>query len=87
MTTDKEMINCKSIEASVDTVGEWDGDEQTACDNINRIRCALYKASPDTITEADLAQLFGMAWDTWGSDENLLSITDDQIRDYVQRVV
>ncbi|MCK5611958.1 hypothetical protein KAR91_59360 [Candidatus Pacearchaeota archaeon] len=85
--TNKEMFNMNSVRATLDSVGEWDGQEQTAADNFNRLQDALYEAAPDEYNDDQLHQLMKSAWDHWGSDEDLLNITEEQIAEYVERYV
>lgn len=85
--TNKEMFNMASVRATSDSVGEWDGEEQTAADNINRIQDAIYEAASDETTEDKLHDLMKFAWDRWGSREDLLTVTDDQIKSFVDRYV
>ena len=85
--TNKEMFNLASVKATLDSVGEWDGEEQTAADNINRIQDALYEAAPDDYNDDDLHPLMKIVWDYWGSREDLLTITDEQINEFVERYV
>lgn len=81
--TNKEMFNMNAVRATNDNVGEWDGQEQLAADNLNRIQDALYEAAPDEYNDDQLHELMKSAWDVWGSEEKLLTITDDQIESYV----
>lgn len=76
-----------SVKATSDSVGEWDGQEKLAANNFNRIQNALYSAAPDHYDDDQLYELMKHAWDVWGSDENLLTITDEQINEYVERYV
>lgn len=79
------MINTNIINSTIDTIGDWNGNEQIACNNINRIRWAIYNAAPDSITENKLTEWFKIVWDQLGSDEGLLSITDSQIEEYIKK--
>ncbi len=76
-----------SVGATIDSVGEWDGEEQKAADNINRIQDALYEAALDETTEDQLQDIMKYIWDYWGSREDLITITDEQIREFVNRMV
>ena len=81
--TNKEMFNMNAVRATNDSVGEWDGQEDLAAQQINRIYDALYAAAPDEYNDDQLSELMHSAWDVWGSEEKLLTITDDQIESYV----
>lgn len=76
-----------AVRATTDNVGEWDGQEETAAENFNQIQDALYDAAPDHYNDDQLYELMSTAWDIWGSDEKLLTITDEQIKEYVNRML
>lgn len=78
--------------ATIDSVGDWDGDEQLAADNFNLI----LEAIGNFLTEERIETQYGgnydivsdaahWAWDDWGSDAKLLTITEDEITAYVQQ--
>jgi hypothetical protein len=85
--TNKEMFNMNAVRATNDSVGEWDGQEELAADNFNRIQDALYEAAPDEYNDDKLHMLMKSAWDHWGSEAELLTITDKQINEYVRGVL
>ena len=85
--TNKSMFSMNAVRATNDSVGEWDGQEELAADNFNKIQDALYEAAPDEYNDDDLHELMKSAWDYWGSKEDLLIITDEQINEYVRRFV
>lgn len=73
-----------NLYATAYTVGEWNGQEELAASNFNRIVNALAERINNS---DDLHDEVHYAWDDWGSEESLLTITDKQIRDYVDRKV
>jgi hypothetical protein len=85
------MTTFNQVKANANSVGEWEGREQLAADNVNRI----YKAIFDTVdadADADydqdrLDQIIHDVWDDWGSEESLLTITDNEIAGYVAKVI
>ena len=81
--TTKSMWNRNSVRATRDSVGDWDGQEDLAAQQINRIYDALYEAAPDEYNDDQLSELMHCAWDVWGSEGKLLVITDDAIEAYV----
>ena len=87
MTTTKELFNMASVRATSDSVGEWDGQEKLAAENINRIQDAAYEAAPDESDDDVLHELMKLIWDKWGSEEDLITITDEQISEFVERYV
>lgn len=89
MTTNKEMINTRKIETTMDTLGEgWDGREEIVLSNLNRIRQEIYDALPDTTTDEDMDVAFKLLWDLFGSDDTLMSdLSSDEIDNIVNRIV
>ena len=85
--TNKEMFNMNAVRATPDSVGEWGGQEQLAADNCNRIQDAMYEAAPDEHGDDQLYGLISTIWDYWGSREDLLTVTDEQISEFVKRYV
>ena len=85
--TNKEMFSMDRVRATTDSVGEWDGQEQLAADNCNKIQDAMYDAAPDEYNDDRLYELMNVIWDYWGSREDLLTITDEQISEFVKRFV
>jgi hypothetical protein len=81
------MKTPSNIKATTGSVGEWDGQEQLAADNINRIYDAIYAAVEDDYDADRLAQIIHNVWDDYGSDEHLLTISDNEIDGYVSRVI
>lgn len=82
----KEMFNLNSVMATRDSVGEWEGREEEAANAVNMIYEALYEAAPDDIDETVLSEIMHNVWDSWGSEESLPDITDEDVRKYVARV-
>ena len=87
--TNKEMINTRKINTTIDTLGEgWDGQEEAVLYNLNRVRQAIYDTLPNDATDTDMDEAFKQAWDLWGSDDTLMSdISDEKIDEMVQRIV
>jgi RNase P subunit RPR2 len=84
--TNKEMFNMNAVRATNDSVGEWDGQEEIAAENFNQIQDALYDAAPDDYNDDQLHDLMKTAWDNWGSDERLLTLTEKQIDQYINEI-
>jgi len=87
MITNKEMFNINSVRATSESVGDWDGQEQLAADNFNKIQDALYDAAPDEYNDDQISELMKSAWNYWGSEEGLLTITDEHISKYVKETI
>lgn len=82
----KQTFNLKSVLATRDSVGEWEGREEEAANAVNMIYEALYEAAPDDIDETVLADIMHNVWDLWGSEESLPDITEEDVQKYVKRV-
>ena len=82
----KSTFNLNSVFATRDSVGDWEGREEEAAASINMIYEMLYEAAPDDIDETKLADIMRDVWDTWGSEESLLDLTEDEARRYVESV-
>jgi hypothetical protein len=81
----KSMYNLNNVLATAESVGEWDGQEELAAENVNKIYYATYNAAPEEINDTTLHEIMHSVWDDWGSEEELLTITDEQIHEYVER--
>lgn len=80
------------IISTIDTVGEWGGQEELACKQINKIRAGIAEAITAIAGENEpnqdlMAEAFSRSWNDWGSEEALLTLTDEQIAAYVARIV
>lgn len=71
----------------IDTVGDWSGEEASAVENLERISDAIISAAGEDYDERRLDQVLRSVFDYWGSRKELLTITDDQIKVYVKRVL
>lgn len=80
----KELFNVKSVYATSENVGDWDGDEETASEQFNKIIDAIYEAAPDETYDTKLYEIVKYAWNDWGSEEKLLTLTDDEIKKYAE---
>lgn len=81
------MTTFNKVKATAGSVGEWDGQEQLAADNVNRIYKAIFNQVDEDYDQDHLAQAIHTVWDDWGSDASLLTITDDEIYAYVEKVI
>ena len=84
-------MNLSKYLVAVNDVGDWGGQEQLAADNLNRIYHALDLRICPIIIVGDERQwdprLYGEimshVWGDWMRRDTLLSITNEQIREYV----
>lgn len=87
MITNKEMFNTNLLKVESDSMGEWNGNETLAAEKFEKIQRALFNACPDDYDDEKIIDLFQDAWDYWGSTENLLTISDNQIDEYVNESI
>jgi len=85
----KEMINTRKIDTTIDTLGEgWDGQEEIVLGNLNAIRQKIYDGLPDEATDETLDEAFKLLWDLFGSDDTLMTdLSDDEMAAIVSRIV
>ena len=84
---DMKMNTPSNVYATSRSVGEWEGNEQLAADNVNRIYDAIYDAIDENYDPDNLAQIIHNVWDDWGSEEALLTISDNDIAEYVEKSI
>ena len=70
------------MSTTLDSVGDWGGQEELAARNFDRIIDAINTADPDLCNV-----LCKYAWNDWGSDKQLLTITDREIAEYVTQAI
>ena len=68
-------------------VGDWDGQEENAAKQFNRIIFEIYSCVSENTSDDTIDDVKKMAWDFWGSNDNLLNVTDEQISEYVKSVI
>ena len=73
--------------ATAGSVGDWEGREEEAAESVNRIYSALLEAAPTDIDEDRFTQILHDVWDDYGSEMNLLSLSDEEITGYVVAVL
>ncbi len=81
----KHTIDLEKLR-EISMVGDWEGDEEIAAENFNKITRALYNAAPDNVTQEELEDIIARARDEWKDDQDLLTINDRQIERYVNNV-
>lgn len=68
-----------------DSIGDWDGQEDLAAENLDRIYDFLQNKINELDIDCDYADnLRHRVFDLWGSEPDLLTITDDQIIVFVE---
>jgi hypothetical protein len=80
----KNLFSLKSVYATSETVGDWEGKEETAASQFNKILDAIYEAAPDDTYDTRLSEIAKYAWDDWGSEDSLLTLTEEEIQEYAE---
>ncbi|SHG88866.1 hypothetical protein [Ferrimonas marina] len=65
-------------------VGEWEGQEALAAENINRLYHAVYDMADNDIDVALLEQMLESVWPTWQFNPQLLELDDDMLDAFVE---
>ncbi len=68
--------------ATPESVGDWEGEEHLAAEQVNRIYMAIDSAIPGSIDPNLARNIFNRVWEDWGYDLRLLDITDSEIQEY-----
>ena len=69
--------------ATAHSVGDWQGQKELAARQFNRLIDALVVH----YTMDDLTDRMHTAWDDWGSREELLTLSAEDIRQYIATVM
>lgn len=83
-------MRATEIRATRESVGEWNGLEQTAADQANKIYDGITEKISrrgDDPYSDEFGEIYSRVWNDWGSEESLLTLTDTEIADYVERIV
>ena len=72
--------------ADSNSVGDWEGKEELAANKFNRVLDAIAERIGE-YEDDKFDQAAKWAWDILGADEALLTLTDEQIEDVVERVI
>ncbi|WP_448564264.1 hypothetical protein [Thalassotalea ganghwensis] len=83
----KELVVIYDYLVSEEVVGDWDGDEEAACENINEIYHTLYDYAEDDIAPDELIQLLELVWEHWIGQESLPELESADISDWCQNVL
>ena len=71
---------------SYDDVGDWDGEEELAIQNLNWIMLMLESEKKPVDNKHDLTSLKKQVWRDWCEDTRILDATEKDISDYVKKV-
>jgi hypothetical protein len=73
--------------ATPQNVGDWEGCEDLAASQVNRIYMALEQSIPGSIDPQIAANIFTRVWKDWGYDMRLLDLDDGDIYNYTQSLL
>ena len=80
-----EMMT-SGVLASNETVGDWEGQEELAAEQFNRIIFAIYYIAPNDTDDITMDDLKKDAWNFWGDNAELIELTNEQIAEYVESI-
>ena len=69
------------------SVGDWEGDEELAAEQVNRILQTIAQVLPINIHPSIARKIFDNVLNDWGYDLRLLDITDEDILRYTISLV
>lgn len=64
------------------SIGDWDGQEELAAAQVNRIYRLLDASLSPSVPPQLAHNIFSRVWDDWGYDMRLLDATDEDFRRY-----
>ena len=74
------------ILATNETVGNWEGQEELAAKQFNRILFAIYSIAPGDTDDITMDDLKKDAWNFWGDNAELLELTNAQVTEYINTI-
>lgn len=83
----KEFIVIHDYLVSEEVVGDWDGNEELACEKINEIYHTLYDYAEEDIAPEELTQLLELVWEHWIGQEALPELESEDISDWCQHLL
>ncbi|OKY25463.1 MULTISPECIES: hypothetical protein [Thalassotalea] len=83
----KELVVIHDYLVSEEVVGDWDGNEEQATENINQLYHTLYDYAEEDIDPAELSELLELVWQHWIGQEALAELTLDDISDWCQHLL
>lgn len=82
----KELVSINTYLVESSEIGEWEGQEPLAAENLNRIYHALYDNADDDIETERLELMLETVWPHWQQNPELLELDDDLIEAFVEAV-
>ncbi|GLS84632.1 hypothetical protein GCM10007894_26090 [Paraferrimonas haliotis] len=65
-------------------IGDWEGEEELAADNLNRIYHSIYAKAADDVDPSALEMLLEAVWDYWQHNPGLTELDEDEIEAFVE---
>jgi len=78
-----DVIEINEFLFDASEVGEWEGEEELAADNINRIYHHLYQVVDPTTPMVLFREMLEAIWPYWQHQPGLLELDDDLIEHFV----
>ncbi|TKB57489.1 hypothetical protein [Ferrimonas aestuarii] len=79
----KELVTIHSYLVDADGIGDWEGEEEIAADNLNRIYHAVYDAADVDVDPSLLETMLESIWSHWQHNPELVELDDDLIQGVV----
>lgn len=79
----KEVIQIHTYLMDASEVGEWEGQEALAAENINLLFHAVYDRADHDIEVTQLEQMLESVWPNWQYNPQLLELDDDMVYAFV----
>lgn len=73
--------------ANEGTVGDWEGEEELAAAQVNRIYAALNAAIPPNADPIKTERMFSRVWTDWCSTLRLLDLGENDIKNYTRQLI
>jgi len=72
---------------SHDDIGDWEGEEELATQQLNWIMLTLETTFQDMISAQSITSLKSRVWRDWSKDTRILSINAQDVMNYVETLV
>lgn len=69
------------------SVGDWEGDEELAAQQVNRIYQALDRSLADSANPVIVNNIFRRVWRDWAQDLRLLDLDESDIEAYTRALL
>ncbi|GAA4896224.1 hypothetical protein [Ferrimonas pelagia] len=80
----KEHVDIHTYLMEPSEVGEWEGEETLAAENLNRMYHAVYDKADDDVDTILLEEMLESIWLDWQHNPQLLELDDEMIDTFVE---